>query len=38
MDNKQKTLANQGICKQPQGNLGITQSSGLDALSGSPDK
>ena len=38
MDNKQKTLANQGICKQPQGNLGITQSSGLDHLSGDPDK
>ena len=30
MDNTQKTFANQGICEQPQGNLGITQSSGLD--------
>ncbi len=38
MNNTQKALGNQDICEQAQPNLGITQSSGLDHLSGYPDK
>lgn len=38
MNNTQKVLKNQHICEQATPNLGITQSSGLDHLSGYPDK
>ena len=38
MNNTQKVLKNQHICEQATPNLGITQSSGLDRLSGYPDK
>lgn len=38
MDSTQKAVKNQEICEPLQGNLGITQSSGLDRLSGYPDK
>ena len=38
MNNTQKTLINQDVCEQTTPNLGITQSSGLDHLSGYPDK
>lgn len=37
MDSTQKAVKNQEICEPLQGNLGITQSSGLDRLSGYPD-
>ena len=37
MNNTQKVLKNQHICEQATPNLGITQSSGLDRLSGYPD-
>ena len=37
MNNTQKALINQDICEQTTPNLGITQSSGLDRLSGYPD-
>lgn len=37
MNNTQKVLKNQHICEQATPNLGITQSSGLDHLSGYPD-
>lgn len=37
MDSTQKAVKNQEICEPLQGNLGITQSSGLDKLSGYPD-
>ena len=38
MNNTQKALINQDVCEQTTPNLGITQSSGLDRLSGYPDK
>ena len=38
MNNTQKALKNQDICEEAPSNLGITQSSGLDHLSGYPDK
>ena len=38
MNNTQKVLKNQHICEQATPNLGITQSSGLEQLSGYPDK
>ena len=38
MNNTQKVLKNKHICEQATPNLGITQSSGLDRLSGYPDK
>lgn len=38
MNNTQKVLKNQDICERATPNLGITQSSGLDHLSGRPDK
>ena len=38
MNNTQKALINQDVCKQTTPNLGISQSSGLDRLSGYPDK
>ena len=38
MNNTQKVLKNKHICEQATPNLGITQSSGLDHLSGYPDK
>ena len=38
MDSTQKAVKNQEICEPLQGNHGITQSSGLDRLSGYPDK
>ena len=38
MNNTQKALKNQDICEEAPSNLGITQSSGLDRLSGHPDK
>ena len=38
MNNTQKVLKNKHICEQATPNLGITQSSGLDKLSGYPDK
>ena len=38
MDSTQKAVKNQEVCEPLQGNLGITQSSGLDRLSGYPDK
>ena len=38
MNNTQKVLKNQHICEQATPNLGITQPSGLDRLSGYPDK
>lgn len=37
MNNTQKALINQDVCEQTTPNLGITQSSGLDRLSGYPD-
>ena len=37
VDSTQKAVKNQEICEPLQGNLGITQSSGLDRLSGYPD-
>ena len=37
MNNTQKALINQDVCEQTTPNLGITQSSGLDRLSGCPD-
>lgn len=37
MNNTQKALKNQDICEEAPSNLGITQSSGLDRLSGHPD-
>lgn len=37
MNNTQKALKNQDICEEAPSNLGITQSSGLDRLSGCPD-
>ena len=37
MNNTQKALINQDVCEQTTPNLGITQSSGLDKLSGYPD-
>ena len=37
MDSTQKAVKNQEVCEPLQGNLGITQSSGLDRLSGYPD-
>ena len=37
MDSTQKAVKNQEICEPLQGNLGITQSSGLVMLSGYPD-
>ena len=37
MNNTQKVLKNKHICEQATPNLGITQSSGLDHLSGYPD-
>ena len=37
MNNTQKALINQDVCEQTTPNLGITQSSGLDHLSGYPD-
>ena len=36
MNNTQKVLKNKHICEQATPNLGITQSSGLDHLSGYP--
>lgn len=38
MNNTQKALINQDVCEQTTPNLGITQSSELDRLSGYPDK
>ena len=38
MNNTQKALKNQDICEEAPSNLWITQSSGLDRLSGCPDK
>ena len=38
MNNTQKALINQDVCEQTTPNLGITQSSGLEQLSGYPDK
>ena len=38
MNNTQKELINQDVCEQTTPNLGITQSSGLDRLSGYLDK
>ena len=38
MNNTQKALINQDVCEQTTPNLGITQSSGLDRLSGYLDK
>ena len=38
MNNTQKALINQDVCEQTTPNLGITQFSGLDRLSGYPDK
>ena len=37
MNNTQKALINQDVCEQTTPNLGITQSSGLERLSGYPD-
>ena len=37
MNNTQKALINQDVCEQTTPNLGITQSSGLDRLSGCQD-